>query len=92
MHGQHLLDRVYAALKLSSERYHERQARITREARLALLTPQESKIAGWVVAGKSSREIAELGNISVRTVENHRARIMDKLHVTSVVELVRLLF
>ncbi len=92
VHGQHLLDRVYAALKLSSERYHERQARITREARLALLTPQESKIAGWVVAGKSSREIAELGNISVRTVENHRASIMDKLHVTSVVEMVRLLF
>ena len=43
------------------------------------------------IATMNSREIAELVGISVRTVENHRARIMDKLHVTSVVEMVRLL-
>jgi FixJ family two-component response regulator len=91
VHGQHLLDRVNAALTLSRERYRQRQQRTSREARLALLTPQEGKIARWVVEGKSSREIAELDGISVRTVENHRARIMDKLHVTSVVEMVRLL-
>lgn len=91
VHGQHLLDRVNAALALSRERHHERMQRQTREARLALLTAQERKIAQWVVQGRSSREIAELTELSVRTVENHRARLMDKLHVTSVVELVRLL-
>lgn len=91
VHGQHLLDRVNAALGLSRERHHERMQRQTREARLALLTAQERKIAQWVVQGRSSREIAELTELSVRTVENHRARLMDKLHVTSVVELVRLL-
>lgn len=91
VHGQHLLDRVNAALALGRERHQERQQRQAREARLALLTAQERKVAQWVVQGRSSREIAELAGLSVRTVENHRARLMDKLHVASVVELVRLL-
>lgn len=91
VHGQQLLDRVNAALALSRERHHERLQRQAREARLALLSAQERKIAQWVVQGRSSRDIAELADLSVRTVENHRARLMDKLHVTSVVELVRLL-
>ncbi|KRW60890.1 response regulator transcription factor [Pseudomonas sp. TTU2014-080ASC] len=91
VHGEHLLERVGAALQLSRERYEQRLQRESREARLALLTPQERKIALWVVEGRSSREIAELAGISPRTVENHRARIMDKLSVTSVVEMVRLL-
>ena len=65
-------------------------ARITREARLALLTPKERQIAEMVVDGKSSPRIAEELQISVRTVENHRARLMDKLHVSTVVELVKL--
>ncbi|MCW3148065.1 response regulator [Stutzerimonas stutzeri] len=91
VHGQQLLDRVNAALAVSQERHRERLQREAREARLALLTGQERRIAQWVVQGLSSREIAGLASLSVRTVENHRARIMDKLHVSSVVELVRLL-
>jgi len=91
VHGQRLLDRVNAALALGHERHRERLQRQTREARLSLLTAQERNIAQWVVQGRSSREIAELAGLSVRTVENHRARLMDKLHVASVVELVRLL-
>lgn len=45
VHGQQLLDRVNAAIELSHARYQERLARETREARFALLTPQEAKIA-----------------------------------------------
>jgi len=62
---------------------------VTREARLALLTPKEREVAERVVAGKSSPKIAQDLNISVRTVENHRARLMEKLHVDSIAELVR---
>ncbi|MCW8156853.1 DNA-binding response regulator [Stutzerimonas stutzeri] len=91
VHGQHLLDRVNAALAVSLQRHRERLQREAREARLSLLTAQERKVAQWVMQGLSSREIAELAGLSVRTVENHRARLMDKLHVSSVVELVRLL-
>src|SRR5690606_430854 len=59
VHGQQLLDRVNAALAISLQRHQERLQRESREARLALLTPQERRIAEWVVQGHSSREIAE---------------------------------
>ena len=91
VHGQRLIDRVNAALGVCAERYAQRQQRQSREARLALLTPQERRIAALVLEGLSSREIAEQAGLSARTVDNHRARIMDKLHVSSVVELVRVL-
>lgn len=90
VNGHHLLEKVQAALQLSRERHAERRARETIEARLALLTPKEREIIEYVVAGQSSREISEVLGISVRTVENHRARVMEKLHVSSVVDLVKL--
>lgn len=65
---------------------------MTREARLALLTVKEREIAELVVAGKSSPKIAQELDISVRTVENHRARaLMEKLRVDSIAELVQAL-
>jgi len=42
-----------------------------------------------VVAGRHNREIAETLGISARTVEVHKARVMDKLDAASVAELVR---
>ena len=51
---------------------------------------KEREIAELVVAGKSSPKIAQELDISVRTVENHRARLMEKLRVDSIAELVRL--
>lgn len=89
--GRQLLERVQAALARCAELHQAGQARREREQRLELLTAQERRIAEWVVQGKSSREISELASISVRTVENHRARIMDKLQAGSVVEMVRAL-
>ncbi|RYZ85874.1 MAG: hypothetical protein EOO68_29595, partial [Moraxellaceae bacterium] len=62
----------------------------SKQARLDLLTPKERSIVELVIQGQSSREIATALDISVRTVENHRARIMDKLHIASAVELVKL--
>ena len=53
-----------------------------------LLTPTEGKILKLVAEGKSSREIGEVLGISSRTVDNHRGHMMEKLHVSSVVELV----
>ncbi len=88
--GGLLVAKVHSALARSRELHAEHLARVTREARLALLTPKEREIAERVVAGKSSPRIAEELDISVRTVENHRARLMEKLHVESVPELVRM--
>jgi len=68
----------------------EHLIKVARDARLALLTPKERQIAELVVEGNSSPKIAEALDISVRTVENHRARLMEKLHVESTIGLVRL--
>ena len=87
---QSLLSKIQQALARSRALYQDSLSRQTAEARIALLTPKERGVAELVVAGKSSREIADQLDISVRTVENHRARIMDKLYVKTTVDLVKL--
>jgi DNA-binding NarL/FixJ family response regulator len=54
-----------------------------------LLTPRESEIVKLVAEGHSSREIAEALVISVKTVERHRANILEKLGMRDRVELTR---
>jgi DNA-binding NarL/FixJ family response regulator len=54
----------------------------------SILTSREREIVQLLVAGKVNKEIAEVLNISVRTVETHRATIMRKLGINSIVELV----
>lgn len=56
----------------------------------ATLTPREREVMDLVVDGRHNREIAELLGISARTVEVHKARMMAKLRVDSVPDLVRL--
>jgi FixJ family two-component response regulator len=58
--------------------------------RLARLTPRERQVLDLIVTGRSNKLIAYELSISTRTVENHRARIMEKLRIKSVAELVRL--
>lgn len=53
------------------------------------LSPREIEVARLVTEGLSSKEIASRLNLSVRTVEKHRANIMDKLGVREVASLVR---
>lgn len=88
--GQALLAKIQAALDASRGQYTAWLERQTLEARLALLTPKERDIVRFVVAGKSSREISELLGLSVRTVEHHRDHVMQKLHVQTSIELVKL--
>lgn len=57
-------------------------------ARLASLTQREREVLERVVAGRVNRVIAEELDISIKTVEAHRAKIMEKLGVGSVAELV----
>jgi RNA polymerase sigma factor (sigma-70 family) len=73
----------------------DRQARASRErkrrvcARLAQLTAREHEVLNLIVGGKTNREIAEALGISIKTVEAHRARLMEKLEVGSLAELVQ---
>jgi RNA polymerase sigma factor (sigma-70 family) len=65
----------------------EAQRRCT-AARLATLTQREREVMDLVVQGRKNRQIAEDLGISVKTVEAHRARAMEKMDVSSVAELV----
>ncbi len=61
-----------------------------KQARLALLTHREREVMHHVVSGKINRVIAEELQIGAKTVEAHRAKIMEKLEVESVAELVQI--
>ena len=57
--------------------------------RLSQLTQREREVLDLVVAGRMNREVAEKLDISIKTVEAHRAKIMEKLEVNSLAELVQ---
>jgi two-component system, LuxR family, response regulator FixJ len=59
------------------------------EARFAHLTPRERQVMNLVVAGLPNKAIGFRLNIAVRTVEIHRARVMEKTGVRNLAELVR---
>lgn len=63
-----------------------------REARqkLRVLTPRESEIVDAIVAGRTTRQIAEVLGVSQRTVDAHRAAILQKLEISNTAELIRL--
>jgi two-component system, LuxR family, response regulator DctR len=86
-----LVDRVEQALALSRERLLERSQRQQLEQRLSELTERERDVMGLVAKGLPNKLIADELDISVRTVEVHRARVFDKMEVKSAVELANLL-
>jgi len=53
------------------------------------LTDREREVLQLIAEGHSNREIAALLHLNVKTVENHRASLMDKLHIHSTAELTR---
>ena len=89
INGHQFLEKLQAALSLSRQLHQKRMDLSTREARIALLTPKEQEVLQAVLDGLPSKDIANKLNLSVRTVENHRARIMEKLRVNSAMELMR---
>ena len=86
-----LVDRMQEAIELDrSNRLKEiRRAKV--EAQLSELTPRENDVLAHIKMGRTSREIAELLDLSPRTVEGHRQVILRKLGVGSATQLVRLL-
>jgi FixJ family two-component response regulator len=85
-----LLELTRRCIGLSAEALARRKREKAALNDLAALTPREREVMDHVVAGKLNRIIATEMNVSIKTVEVHRARIMEKLHVNSVADLVRL--
>ena len=85
---QDLIDRIHKALAQDQEtRARRAQERMLRE-RLTELTPRETEVMQRVVRGHANKVIAMDLGVSQRTVELHRARVMHKLKMRSLAELV----
>jgi RNA polymerase sigma factor (sigma-70 family) len=87
---QLLLDRIQQAIASDRQARVRRHERAALAARVAQLTPREREVMQLVVAGSSNREIAAELGLSVKTVEVHRARVMEKMKVDSLADLVRI--
>jgi RNA polymerase sigma factor (sigma-70 family) len=74
---------------LETRRVQAGELRQADAAKLARLTAREREVLEHAVRGRHAKEIARLLGISPRTVEVHRTRIMEKLEVRNVAELVR---
>lgn len=87
-----LIDAIRNALQLAHRLQVNNQKGLELKQRFERLTPREKEIVNHMLANPSevsSKEIGRHLNISPRTVDNHRARILEKLAITSVVELAR---
>jgi FixJ family two-component response regulator len=87
---QELLSKISAALKLDEENRQSLQKKQTIIEQLSSLTPHEREVMDGMVAGKPNKVIAFDLDISQRTVEIHRARVMEKLNAKSLAHLVRM--
>lgn len=85
-----LLDRIQAILAQEAQRYARKRAEREVAAGLATLTPREAEVASLLVTGRSNKEIARKLGISHRTVEAHRARVMDKTRAANLIQLASL--
>ena len=87
-------DDLLAAISVSLEKDAENNLRRDERAdlleRVAALTPREQEVMTWVITGMLNKQIAGELEISEETVKIHRGRVMQKLGVVSVAELVRL--
>ena len=86
-----LVDRIEQALRASSAALALRQQATGLQARLNGLTDRERDVMRLVVSGLPNKLVADQLDISVRTVEVHRARVFDKMGVKSAVDLANLL-
>ena len=85
---QLLLDRIQQALRLDTENRKRFSECHELEQRYATLTAREREVLQGVIAGKLNKTIADELSVSTRTVEIHRAHLMEKMQATSLSALV----
>lgn len=85
-----LLDLVQRALEQDAKERESMAETDELRARMATLTPREKEVLDLVVAGAANKQISSELGVSLKTVEAHRARVMDKLKAESLSHLVRM--
>lgn len=81
------LERAFAAATAPAD---EDEAAAAWHRRMQALTPRQLELLGWVVEDMPNKIIADLMGISIKTVELHRKRVMDKLEAQSVTHLIKM--
>lgn len=87
---QELLDRINQALNWNAEHRSDEDRRRAVQERFTTLTPREREVMDCVVRGLANKVIAMDLDLSQRTVEIHRARVMEKMNARSLADLVRM--
>lgn len=85
-----LVAAIEAAMRAGSEAHALRQQRLELQRRLSRLTAREREVFDLVVAGRHNREIAALLDISPRTVEVYKTKLLDKLDADRLPALIRM--
>ncbi|MBP6717668.1 MAG: response regulator transcription factor [Rhodoferax sp.] len=85
-----LLDLVERMLDHATEAFADYQVAQNRDALIARLTLRESQVLERIVAGRLNKQIADDLGISIKTVEAHRANIMEKLNANTVADLLKI--
>jgi len=85
-----LMALVERMLEAAQQSFAEHQQASNREALLAKLTMRESQVLERIVAGRLNKQIADDLSISIKTVESHRANIMEKLATNTVADLLKI--
>ena len=87
---QQLMALVDRMLETARAAFADHQQAASREALMARLTGRESQVLERIVAGRLNKQIADDLNISIKTVEAHRANIMEKLGANTVTDLLKI--
>jgi two-component system response regulator FixJ len=87
--NQLLIARIRQCLQQISKEQDKENRVAKAKSRLAQLTPRELEVMNLLVAGKHNKAIADDLDISVRTAEAHRSKVMKKLHAESLSDIVR---
>jgi FixJ family two-component response regulator len=85
-----LLELIERMLTQASVAFEQYQEQLNREALLSRLTSREAQVLQRIVAGRLNKQIADDLGISIKTVEAHRANIMEKLGANTVADLLKI--
>ena len=85
-----LLERIQEAIQLDQSNQAVAARRVDASTRMASLTPREREVMLLIVAGNANKEIATKLDLSTRTIETHRGRILEKTGAQSLTDLIEL--